>query len=527
MCKKDKKAYEMFKHDTDICKGCEAVRWFPKYLSHTSGKWKGQPFILFDWQREIIYNLFGTIKKNGKRKYNFVYIEVPKKNGKSELAAGVAIKLAFADGEASPEIYSAACDRDQANIVFGVARKMVIANKELAKRCKIIESTKRIVHNTNGGIYRIVSAEAYSKDGYNIHGLIFDELHRQRNRELYDTMTMGAGDARDQPVFFMITTAGYDRNSICWEVHEKARQVKEGTLKLDNWLVSMYSADEKDDWADEKVWAACNPSLNKIIDIEKVRLAYNEAKEVPPLENDFRRKRLNQWVKQESRYLPMKKWDECDRNIDKLALKGKYFYGGLDLASSTDIAAFVMVHKDEDRFYHVLPFFWVPEEAIEIRSRRDKVPYAEWAAEGLIEATPGNVIDYAHIEAKIDDLQNDYDIQEIAFDRWGAVQISQNLEEKGFTVVPFGQGYASMGEPTKELLKIVLAGKLIHGANPVLRWMADNVVVRMDPAENYKPDKSKSTERIDGIVALIMAISRADVHGQSGSVYDDHDLILI
>jgi len=445
-----------------------------------------------------------------------VYCEVPKKNGKSEIAAGVALRLLFADGEPGAEIYSAAADREQASIVFHVAAEMVRLNPKLGRRCKILDSTKRIIHN-NGNFYRVLSADVKTKHGFNTHGVIFDELHAQPNRELWDVLTQGAGDARKQPVIFAITTAGYDRHSICWEIHEYARKVQSGIIKDPTFLPVLFGAEESDDWADETVWQKANPSLGVTIDIERVRDHCKRAKENPAEENMFRRLRLNQWVKQETRYLPMEAWRKCGGPLDVARLEGCACWAGLDLASSIDIAALVLAFPMEDQVHFVCRF-WIPADNIEQRARRDRVPYDLWVKQGFLVATPGNVIDYAFIEAEIDALAKRFAIREIAFDRWGAVQMAQNLTERGFTLVEFGQGYKSMSPPTKELLKLVLSGKIRHGDNPVLGWMADNVVVTTDAAENVKPDKAKSTERIDGIVSAIMALDRLLRHEQPAKV---------
>jgi phage terminase large subunit-like protein len=290
----------------------------------------------------------------------------------------------------------------------------------------------------------------------------------------------------------------------------------------------LFYADDDDDWTDETVWAKANPSLGHIINIESVREQCRRAQNSPQLENSFRRLRLNQWVKQENRYIPMSKWDECEDRPKLEEYRGEVFYAGLDLASSTDIAAFVAVHLDDQGNFNVFPYFWVPEEQIELRSRRDHVPYDVWVKQGYITATPGNVIDYEFIRHQMIDFGSEYELREVAYDRWGALQLMQQLEEDGLTVFPMGQGYASMSSPTKELLKIVLSQKLRHGGNPVLRWMADNLVTTSDPADNVKPDKSKSTERIDGMVALIMAIDRAIRHkDENTSVYEDEGMLVL
>ena len=489
---------------------------FIRLLKHTKGEWAGRPFNLLPWQEEeVLRPLFGTVDENGYRLYRRCYVEVPKKNGKSELGAAVALYLLIADDEFGAEIYSAACDRDQASIVFNVAAFMVDQEPELGKRLKVLRSTKRIIYPGTNSFYHVLSSDAFTKHGYNIHGCIFDELHAQPNRELWDVLTEGSGDARTQPLTFVITTAGYDRNSICYEVHEYARKVKEGIIEDPHFLPVLYGLPDAEDWRDEENWKKVNPSLGKIIPIEKLRASFKEAENIPAKQNLFRRLRLNQWTKQETRYIPMDFWDRCQVETDIKKLKGKTCYGGLDLASSVDIAAFAKIFPDEEGFLDVVMRFWIPEENMRERSLKDKVPYDVWVEEGYIRATPGNVIDYQAIEMDILEDNETYKIEEIAFDRWGAVQITQDFEAEGITVVPFGQGFKSMSPPTKELLKLVMSRKIRHGGNPVLRWMADNVVVTMDPAENIKPNKAKSTERIDGIVAMIMALDRALRHEES------------
>jgi len=516
----------------DQAKADHACNFFPKYLKHTKGRWAGKPFYLLPWQHDMVSKLFGTVNEDGTRQYQTVYCEVPKKNGKSELAAGIALYLLFADREPGAEIYSAASDRDQASIVFNVAAQMVRYSRALSSRCKIVDSTKRIVHN-NSSFYRVLSSEAYSKHGYNVHGVIFDELHTQPTRDLWDVLTKGSGDARTQPVFFAITTAGFDRHSVCWEVHEYARQVRDGIINDPTFLPVLYYAEDDDDWTDQKVWEKCNPSMTSlyedgdgILTPKTITAACRRARDNPLEENTFRRLRLNQWVKQESRFLPMAKWDACGDPFDPKTLYGKTCYAGLDLASSIDIAAFVLAFEGEDDLAYFLPYFWVPEENIEKRAKKDKVPYDQWVRDGFLKATPGNVIDYATIRHDINELSKQYEIRELAFDRWGAVEMSQNLTDDGFAMVEFGQGYRSMSPPTKELLKRVMAGDIRHGGHPVLRWMADNVVVTTDPAENVKPDKGKSTERIDGIVASIMALDRL-TRRDPESVYNERGLISI
>ena len=504
---------------------------FIENLCHTKGTWAGKPFELIDWQEQIIRDLFGTLKPNGYRQFNTAYIEIPKKQGKSELAAAVTLLLTCGDGEERAEVYGCAADRQQAAIVFDVAADMVRMCPALSKRVKILASQKRLIYTPTNSFYQVLSAEAYSKHGFNIHGVVFDELHTQPNRKLFDVMTKGSGDARMQPLYFLITTAGTDTHSICYETHQKAKDIIEGRKIDATFYPVIYGADESDDWTDPKVWKKANPSLDITVGIDKVKAACESAKQNPGEENAFRQLRLNQWVKQAVRWMPMEKWDKCAFSVDEDELEGRVCYGGLDLSSTTDITAFVLVFPplDEQDKYIILPYFWIPEDNLTLRVNRDHVPYDVWERQGYLQTTEGNVVHYGFIEKFIERLGERFNIREIAFDRWGAVQMVQNLEGMGFTVVPFGQGFKDMSPPTKELMKLVLEQKIAHGGHPVLRWNMDNIYIRTDPAGNIKTDKEKSTEKIDGAVATIMALDRAircgNDHG--ASVYDDRGILFI
>ena len=511
----------------DEAKAQRAVE-FIRCLKHTKGRWRGQAFDLLPWQETIIRDVFGTVKEDGFRQYNTAYVEIPKKNGKSELAAGVALYMTCGDNEWGAEVYGCASDRQQASIVFDVAVDMVEQCPALKKRIKPVMSVKRLVYKPTNSFYQVLSAEAYTKHGLNVHAVIFDELHSQPNRELFDVMTKGSGDARTQPLFFLITTAGTDRHSVCFEQHQKAEDILCGRKIDPTFYPVIYGASDDADWTSEEVWYQANPSLGHTIDISKVRNACLSARDNPAEENIFRQLRLNQWVKQSTRWMQMEKWDACAFPVDEGELLGRECYGGLDLSSSIDITAFVLVFppRDDTEKYVFLPYFWIPEENMVRRVRRDHVPYDVWEKQGFLETTEGDVIHYGFIENFIDNLGKKFHIKEIAFDRWGAVQMVQNLEGLGFTVVPFGQGFKDMSPPSKRLMELVLERNVAHGGHPVLRWMMDNIFVRTDPAGNIKPDKEKSTEKIDGAVAAIMALDRAVRHGGStGSVYDERGIL--
>jgi phage terminase large subunit-like protein len=504
---------------------------FIQALKHTKGTWSGQPFDLIDWQERIIRDVFGILKPNGYRQFNTTYIEIPKKNGKSELAAAVALLLTCGDGEERAEVYGCAADRQQATIVFDVAKDMVTMCPALAKRVKIMTTQKRLIYVPTSSYYQVLSADVANKHGFNTHGVIFDELHTQPNRKLFDVMTKGSGDARMQPLYFLITTAGDNTNSICYEVHQKAKDILEGRKHDSSFYPVIYGAEQEDNWTDTKVWKRVNPSLGITVGMDKVKAACESAKQNPAEENSFRQLRLNQWVKQAVRWMPMAKWDKCAFPVDPKVLEGRICYGGLDLSSSTDITAFVLVFPplDESDKYQILPFFWIPEDNIDLRVRRDHVQYDLWEKQKHLLTTEGNVVHYGYIERFIEELGEKYNIREIAFDRWGAIQMVQNLEGLGFTVVPFGQGFKDMSPPTKELMKLTLEQKIAHNGHPVLRWMMDNIYIKTDPAGNIKPDKEKSTEKIDGAVATIMALDRAIRCGNdnSESVYNERGLLIL
>jgi len=504
-----------------------AVRFFERVLHHCKGEWAGEPFILQDWQRDgIIRPLFGWKRPDGTRKYRRAYIEVPRKNGKSTLAAGIALFLLFMDEEPGAEVFGAAVDRRQGRIVFDLAKQMVRASPPLRKLAKTHKNV--IAMDAANRKYEVLSADAPNQYGLNAHGIVIDELHAQPNRDLFDVLVTSTGSRR-QPLIVMITTAGYDRESICWEQHEHARQVLEGRIDDPEFFAYIRAAAENDDWTDPAVWRKANPSLGVTIKEEYLAAECKQAQLTPAYENTFRRLHLDQWTSQETRWLPLEAWDACGAPVDLASLEGKECYAGLDLASAVDIAALVLVFPPipgEYELYRFLPYFWIPEENMVERVRRDRVPYDVWVRQGHMRATPGNVIDHGMIEKETIALREKFNIRELAFDMWGAIQISQRLEAAGFTTVSFGQGYKSMSPPTKELLRLVLDAKVAHGNHPVLRWMANNVMVMKDPAGNLKPDRQKSRQKIDGIVAAIMGLDRAIRHGSGvpGSVYEQRGL---
>lgn len=513
----------------DKAKADRAVK-FIENLCHTKGKWAGTRFWLLPWQEQLIRDIFGIVKPDGNRQFRTAFVEICKKVGKSELAAAIALYLLYADNEPSAEVYGAAADRQQASIVFDVARQMVEMSPALMKRSKLMAATKRIVNYGNAGFYQVLSAEVGSKHGFSISGVVFDEIHTQPNRQLYDVLTKYSSDARQNPLHFIITTAGNDRKSIAFELHTKAIDILEGRRVDPTFYPVVYGLKDDEDWEDEANWYKVNPSLGYTVDIERLRDAYREAKQNPADEITFKWLRMNMWVSSTTSWIPDAIFMKGNEPIDMRLLEGRACYAGLDLSSTGDITALVLIFPPSnlDEKYILVPYFWVPEETIPQRVKANSVPYDIWEKQGHLLATEGNVIHYDFIEKFICDLAEKYHILEIAVDRWNATHMIQNLEDAGFTMVPFGQGFASMSTPTKEFYRLLMEGQIVHAGHPVLRWMAGNVVIETDAAENIKVTKAKSKEKIDGIVASIMALDRClrNQGEPQGSVYDERGLLV-
>lgn len=480
-----------------------AVAFFAECLTHTTGEWRGQPFVLADWQADrIVRPLFGWKRADGTRRYRTAFIAVPRKAGKTTLAAGLALYAAFADGEPGAQVINAAADREQARLCFDIARQMVEAEPELLSRADVFKNA--ITLPEMGSSYRVLSSDAYTKHGLNCHYIGADELHCWPGRELWDTLVTSTG-ARRQPLTVVTTTAGYDRHSLCYELWEHARKVRDGIIEDPSFLPVLFAADEDDDWKDPATWAKAHPGYGITVQRDYFEQECAKAQATPAYENSFRRLLLNQWTEQDSRWLAMDAWDGCRGEMPEL--QGRECWAGLDLASTTDLSAFVLAFHVGDKLI-LKPHFWIPEDTIRERVRRDRVPYDQWVAQGLITATPGAVTDYDFIRRDISELAERYQLREVAFDRWNATQLTTQLAGDGLALVGFGQGFASMAGPSRELERRIVGRELLHDGNPVLRWMVSNVTVEMDPAGNLKPSKAKSTERIDGVVAACMAIGR-------------------
>lgn len=511
--------------------------FFEKFLRHSKGQqWAGEPFKLLKWQMdEVVKPLFGWMREDGTRRYRTAYIEIPKKNGKSTMCAGFALYGLVGDDEPGSEVYSAAASRDQASIVYREAASMVKSSPSLYKRIDLTESQKHMADARTNSWYKALSADVGTNEGLNIHFLIMDEMHAQKDDKFWSALMYG-GAARRQPLQIIITTAGVDEESLCYEYHTKAMQVMRGTLQEDHFFAYVCSAEwaieaaEKEDkeacWRDPKVWRDANPSLGHTITEDSFQEAFKEATNSPRFENDFKRYRLNIWTQQEERWLPLDHWAACGEAFDADDLHGQICYAGLDLASTSDLCAFVLYFPAYGNT--ALPIFWVPEDTVKTLAEKGDTSYDMWVKQGFLRTTEGNVTDYDVIRRDINELSELFDIQEIAIDRWNSSHLQTQLITDGFEIVPFGQGMASMSAPSKELERLIIGHEIRHGNHPVLTWNVGNVAAQRDAADNIKPSKAKSKKKIDGVVALIMALGRAMVRPEdTGSVYNTRGILVL
>lgn len=502
----------------------EKVLKFIKNLRHVKAPYYGERFIPEPWQEAYLRQLYGTVDERGRRQYRQSLLFIPRKSGKTTLAAALGLYHTFAAGEKGGEVYCAAGSRDQAALVFNTARDMLRQNPVLMERAKVIDSRKNISNVLTGTFFRALAADAHTAYGLNASVIICDELGFWRDRQLYDALVTSTG-ARVDPLILVITTAGMDHHGIGHEVYDYAKKVQDGVVVDKTFLPCLFEAGPEDPWDDPATWARANPALGTFRNRDELAALCQRAVEVPALESAFRRLYLNQWVSAETSWISLDKWDECDLSTSR-QLTDRPAWGGLDLSSTTDLSSFTLVFPDDNDppAYDVLSWSWIPEERI--HTNRDRVPYDAWQRQEYLETTPGNVVDYRHIKHKILELASLYDIQEIGFDRWNSSQLVTELLDEGAPMVEVGMGYASLSTPTKWLEELILARRLRHGGNPVLRWAASNVTIEMDPAGNIKPSKAKSMQRIDPIVSLVLALSRAQ-YKQGGSVYDKKQMLIL
>lgn len=483
--------------------------FFPRHLQLIEGEHANKPFRLEPWQEALTGCLFGWYRADGTRRYREALIYVPRKNGKTPYASGLVNLVMFTDEEPGAQIYSAAAEREQAALIFRHASGMIVRNPDLDSQVKVYRSFKSIEHH-NGTIYKALSADADTKHGLGAHLVIVDELHAHRDGELVDVLLTSTA-ARRQPLVIYITTADYARESVCNTKYDYGTKVRDGVIQDSSFLPAIWEATTDDDWTDPEIWAKANPNLGVSVNLDYLKRECERAKNEPTYENTFKRLHLNVRTQQDVRWIPVEKWQACDGEVSEAELIGRPCWAGLDLSTKIDLTAYVLVFppQGDEEVWRILPRFFVPSDNARERERRDRVPYLTWAAQGAITMTDGNVTDYDVVAAAILEDARKFDLREIAFDSWNASHLANQLQADGATMVEFRQGYASMSEPTKELEKLVISGKIAHGGHPVLTWMASHVAVEMDPAGNVKLSKRKSTERIDGLIATVMGLGRA------------------
>lgn len=474
---------------------------FIEKLKHTKGEWAGQRFRLEPWQQFVLWNIFGWKNADGTRRFRYAYIEIARKNGKTALSAGIGLYMLFADGESRPEVYSAATVKDQAKICFSDAVEIV---KATDLKNYLTPYRNSIVYELKGGTMKPLSSDYGTHDGLNPSCGIIDEFHAHKDGGMFDVIKSAFG-ARRQPLMFIITTAGFNKSGACYAYRENVIKVLRGMNEDDSLFGIIYTLDDKSEWDDPKMWIKANPNLSVSLSADYLADQVKDANNRPEAVRNVMTKNVNLWVDAERTWILDDVWMKCIGTTDPADLKGCACWGGLDLSNVSDITAYVLLFHENDRF-QLLPHFWIPKEKMLEKIRKENINYDKWAAEGYLTVTPGNVIDYDFVKVDILRIVADYDLRTSAYDRWNASQTIIDLQNEGMECNPFGQGYGSMSAPTKEFEKLALTEKIEHFGNPVLRWMLASTLVKTDPAGNIKPDKEKSTQKIDGIVASIMAL---------------------
>ena len=505
----------------DAAAATGAIAFFAEFLRHADGS----PFVLAPFQAFIIGQLFGW-QSGGVRRFRHLFLSTAKGGGKSPLAAGLALAVLFLDAEPGAEIYCAAVTREQANIQFRDCVRMAQASPDLARQLVIGEHN--IAHPESGSFIRPVSSEARALDGKRVAVALIDELMEHPNADVYDKMRAGT-KTRRQPLIVVTTNAGYDKHSVCWRLHHYSTQVLEGEQQNDTWLAFIAALDPCaacraagheqpaedcgacDQWMHEGAWAKANPLLDLALPRQYLREQVEEALAMPSKRAIVQRLNFSLWTSASVRWLPVDAWAACGDAVNPAALTGRRCIGGLDLSETRDLSALVLVFPDDTGAFDVLSFFWAPEEDVRVRSARDHVPYDEWVTAGLLEATPGNVVDFRHIHANILELGALFEIREIAYDPWRARQLAAQLIADGVPMVELNQTLANISPAAREVERLVLTRQLRHGNHPILTWCAANVVIETDSVGNIRPSKRRSTERIDGITALVNAVARASV----------------
>lgn len=501
-----------------------AVRFY-SFLTHNKGKWAGQPLTLEPWQQFIIASLFGWKRADGTRRFRESYLEVARKNGKSTFSSGVGLQLLTVDNEAGAEIYTAATKEKQARIVFGDACNMAKKSTQLLKKIKVQKNA--IFSPSTLSKMVPMSSEAQTEDGLNPHGIIIDEYHAHPNDELYSVLKSATG-ARTQPLLSIITTAGFLKQGPCALLRRANIGILEQKWDDDAYFVIIYALDDGDDWQDESTWVKANPNLGVSVPLVYLQEQHRAAVRLVSQQTNFKTKHLNLWTDSSEVWLPHELWMLGAQGTTLGELPGRPAWGGLDLAKTRDISSFVLIFPKEGGQFDVLCWFWVPEDKVDERTKKDSVPYRQWVEEGYLIATPGNVTDYEFIKAEIRAACDLYQVQMIDFDPWNSSQLVIDLTNEGMPMQPLRQGFASLSAPTVELENLVADTKVHHYGNPVLAWMCGNVVLQRDAAGNIKLDKGKSKEKIDGMAALVNALAGyMSKPAPETSIYEQRGLLLL
>lgn len=532
----------------------KAAAFFPNHLVFTEGEWAGRPFVLEDWEEhDIVRPLFGWKRKDGTRRFRRCFVWIARKNGKTELAAGVALLMLVGDAEMGGQVFSIATDEKQAKIVFTKASNMAVRTPHLAQK---LECLGKVIYCPElNASFRPLSGKPKGKHGLNMSGLVGDEIHEWVTGDLY-TFVHDSSAARRQPLEFLISTAG-QKGTHGEEVFKECQAILAGDIDDPETMVVIYAPAEDDDWTKEETWKKANPNFGKSVKVEPFLADFKRARQLPRLENDFKRYRLNIWTDQAVRWLPMDSvddegrrfgWDHCIGPVAWNApeyeerLLGKRCFGGLDLSSTTDLSALVWFFPVQDGLDvpAVLVRAYKPADLVKEHAKRDRLPYERWIKEGALYETPGNVVDYGFIERKILDDATKFRIAYygahkreqheggLAIDRFNATGTAVRLEQEGIPVVLFGQGFVSLSAPSKELERLVMANGFHHGGHPLLRRHAQAVAVVTDDAENIKPTKAKSNGRIDLIAALVNALGIANAApAEQKSVYETRGALVL
>jgi phage terminase large subunit-like protein len=500
----------------------DAIGFFST-LRHWKAEWSGRRLALEPWQQFGIGSMFGWRRADGLRRFRVAYWELPRKNGKSTIAAGVGLLLAFFDGEPGAEGYCAATKQKQARIVFDTARRYVGASPALLRRVGV--GRHALYHEASGSSLEPIASDSTKLDGLNAHVAIVDELHAHRTSEVVDVLESSMG-ARRQPFQFEITTAGIGQENICWKHHKYSADVLEGLYADDAWFAYIFAADEGDDWTDPRTWQKANPNYGVSVKPDYLVDKCRKAQNMPSAQNVFKQKHLDVWTEQAERWIDMALWDACARLGAPRDLTGLGVYGGLDLSSTRDMTALALGAADAADVVDVVVTFWIPAAALEHRERVARLSYRPWVEAGLIRVTPGNVLDYDRVR---DDVLAEVDrcrVLEIGFDPWNAQQLAAQLMGAGVRMVPIRPGYANHHEPTASLGELVAGQRLRHGANPVLRWQAANAVVSRNADGQIKLDRKRATDKIDGVVATVMMLDRL-TRNEAESAYETGDLEVV